>query len=541
MIIVVADIFSNQYIGGAELTSDALLEGGFDNYKKINSANLTKEVIETNQDKKWVFFNFDHVSEKNLLKIATTVKKYSVVEYDYKYCKLRLKSKHESTGEKCECEKSTKGKLIAIFLAKSENLFFMSQAQKKEYEKLFPILKQHNSSHVLSSSFSDKSLNKITSLSASLKNKNDKYIILNSNSWVKGTDDCVRYAIKNKLKYELVGGLQHEELLKKLSESKGLIFLPNGFDTCPRLVIEAKLLGCDVIMNDNVQHRDEEWFCNSSSIVSHVKKQKTLFYNKCLKQEISHERVPEKIKFHFIVPGYNVSDWIHKCVTSIKRQDYTNYSVTYIDDVSTDNTVEIYKALTKDNKKFKIIKNNKKNYALKNISIAIDSLKIDEEDVIIILDADDWLSSSDVLSYLNTTYQKEDCLLTYGSYMYYPFGSLGVEPSNYPEEVVEKNLYREDDWRASHLRTFKKKLWDNIDQQDFIDDDGEYYKTAYDQAMMLPMVEMARDRAKYISEILHVYNRANVINVDKQKQKQQYETMLRIRKKQKYERLNFEG
>ena len=121
--------------------------------------------------------------------------------------------------------------------------------------------------------------------------------------------------------------------------------------------------------------------------------------------------------------------------------------------------------------------------------------------------------------------------------MYYPFGSLGLEPSDYPKEVVEKNLYREDDWRASHLRTFKKKLWDNINQQDLIDDDGEYYKTAYDQAMMLPMVEMARDRAKYISEILHVYNRANVINVDKQKQKQQYETMLRIRKRKKYERL----
>ena len=209
--------------------------------------------------------------------------------------------------------------------------------------------------------------------------------------------------------------------------------------------------------------------------------------------------------------------------------------------MSTDNTIEVYEELTKENKKFKIIKNKKKKYALKNISVAIDSLNLNKEDIIVVLDADDWLSSPDVLSYLNTVYQENDCWMTYGNYMYYPFGDLGVEPSEYPRDVVQNNSYREDKWRASHLRTFKKKLWDKIDQQDFIDEDNEYYKTAYDQAMMLPMLEMARERAKYIPEVIHVYNRANAINVDKQKQEQQHQTMLRIRKLKKYERVNFEA
>ena len=273
---------------------------------------------------------------------------------------------------------------------------------------------------------------------------------------------------------------------------------------------------------------------------NHVKNQKTFFYNKCLKQDLPHKSQPEKIKFHFIVPGYNVSDWIDKCVTSIKRQNYENYSVTYIDDVSTDNTVNIYETLVGNNKKFQIIKNDKKNYALKNISNAIQTIKLGQDDVVIVLDADDWLSSPDVLSYLNWFYQESDCWMTYGSYMYYPFGDPGVEPSEYPKKVIQDNTYREDQWRATHLRTFKKKLWDKIDQQDFIDVDGEYYKMAYDQAMMLPMLEMSRTRAKYIPEVLHVYNRANALNVDKLKQKQQHETMLRIRKRRKYERVSFE-
>ena len=49
-------------------------------------------------------------------------------------------------------------------------------------------------------------------------------------------------------------------MLQKLAESKGLCFKPTGLDTCPRMVIEAKLLGCELDINDLVQHKDEEWF-----------------------------------------------------------------------------------------------------------------------------------------------------------------------------------------------------------------------------------------------------------------------------------------
>ena len=538
MIIVVADVFANQFIGGAELTSEALLETGFDNYKKIQSHTLTADQIKKNKDKKWLFFNFANVTEANLLQIIKHVKDYSVVEYDYKYCKYRLKSKHESYEKTCDCHNLQKGKLVAAFFARSKNLFFMSSAQKKEYERVFPILKKHNSSYVLSSSFTKKSIERITKLKNS--KKNNKYLILNSNSWVKGTENCVEYAKKNNLEYELVSGLSHEELLRKLSKSKGLIFLPNGYDTCPRIVIEAKLLECDVILNENVQHKNEHWFKTSDSILNYVNKQKDLFYKKCLEQDLKYRKLPEKIKFHFIIPGYNVSDWITKCITSIQKQDYKNYSVTYIDDLSTDKSSDIYKNLTRKQNNFKIIVNENKNYALKNISEAIQLLKADDDDIIIVLDADDWLSSPQVLSYLNTFYQENKCLMTYGSYMYYPFGDPGIEPSDYPAEVVKNNAYREDKWRATHLRTFKKKLWDKINQEDFVDMDGQYYKMAYDQAMMLPMLEMSRERAMYVPEILHVYNRANALNVDKLKQKQQYQTMLRIRNKNKYKRVKFE-
>ena len=54
--------------------------------------------------------------------------------------------------------------------------------------------------------------------------------------------------------------IKYQQFLEKMAESKGLCFKPTGLDTCPRMVIEAKMLGCKLHLNDNVQHKDEIWF-----------------------------------------------------------------------------------------------------------------------------------------------------------------------------------------------------------------------------------------------------------------------------------------
>ena len=55
-----------------------------------------------------------------------------------------------------------------------------------------------------------------------------------------------------------------------MSTSKGLIFKPLGGDTCPRIVIEAMMLGCQIEMNENVQHKDEQWFSNKEECYKYM-------------------------------------------------------------------------------------------------------------------------------------------------------------------------------------------------------------------------------------------------------------------------------
>ncbi len=536
MIIFVSDLFVEDYVGGGELTSEAIIQGSLIPVHKVHSRSITLKHMQQHADKFWVFGNFSALGEECVLYAAKHLN-YSVLEYDYKLCKYRSPEKHIAAEGACDCHTQRVGKVTSIFFKKAKALWFMSEAQKQLYCDHYPFLDNENT-RVLSSVLSDETIEYVESLKTD--KKNDKWIILNSQSWIKGRDLAVKYAEKNDLNYELVWGIGHKELLQKLAVSRGLIYIPPGRDTCPRLTIEAKLLGCELILNDNVQHRHEAWFQTRESILKYLKSRTKVFWStveSVWNLETPRASQGEENKFNFIVPFYNAGQWLKRCITSVKAQSYSNYMCYLIDDLSNDNSVEVIKNQIKGDNRFKLIKNTKKRYALGNIVNTLQTENIADEDINIILDGDDWVSSFNVLSHLNSVYKDTGCLMTYGSYVYYPNGRKGVEPSSYPQSVIDNNEFRKDAWRASHLRTFKTKLWNHINLDDLKDDDGDYYKTAYDQALMLPLLEMAGSKSHYISDILHVYNRENPLNVDKVKQQLQYQTAQKIRAKKPYERV----
>ena len=256
----ICDNFLEDYCGGAELTTEALIDLNKENITKIKSSKINDAFISENEDKFWIFGNFTQISHSNLLKIIKSNIEYSIIEYDLKYCKFRSPEIHRQVEHhECDCPNNHHGKLISIFFSNAKSLWFMSEKQKEIYENKFNFLKKSNS-FVLSSVFDTKTLDILRNLK---ENKDNKWVILNSPSWIKNVAGCIKHAKNNNLPYELVWGLKYSELLSKLSKSRGLIFLPLDSDTCPRIVIEAKLLDCELNINENVLHKDEEWFCGS--------------------------------------------------------------------------------------------------------------------------------------------------------------------------------------------------------------------------------------------------------------------------------------
>jgi len=86
MIFFVSDMFTEQYKGGAELTTEAIIEEGLFPCNKILSQTLTVQTMEEYKDSFWIFGNFTGVRPECLLYAAKNLD-YFVVEYDYKFCK----------------------------------------------------------------------------------------------------------------------------------------------------------------------------------------------------------------------------------------------------------------------------------------------------------------------------------------------------------------------------------------------------------------------------------------------------------------------
>ena len=259
-IIFVADMFSSDYVGGAELTTDALIDSSPLNVFRIHSNHVTMEILERGFDCYWIFGNFANLNKELIPSIVGNLD-YSVLEYDYKYCRYRSSEKHEiSELTPCGCHNEITGKMVSAFYYGAKTIWWMSEMQMEKYHNLFPFLSEKNNV-VLSSVFDEQFFLKTKILLEKFQEEERKgWIVLGSTSWIKGAEDAENWCKDNELDYEVVWGLPYDQVLEKLVQSEGFVYLPPGGDTCPRMVIEAKLLGCKLHINENVQHASELWF-----------------------------------------------------------------------------------------------------------------------------------------------------------------------------------------------------------------------------------------------------------------------------------------
>ena len=83
---------------------------------------------------------------------------------------------------------------------------------------------------------------------------------------------------------------------------------------------------------------------------------------------------------------------------------------------------------------------------------------------------------------------------------------MGQWPA-YPDGASD---FRNSEWLGTAVRTWKRWLWNLIDDRDFRDASGTYFRVTEDQAAMIPMLEMSgTDRARHIAEVLMIYNRSS--------------------------------
>ena len=193
-------------------------------------------------------------------------------------------------------------------------------------------------------------------------------------------------------------------------------------------------------------------------------------------------------RFVFIMPAYNAEQTIARSIMSVWMQTHDNWKILIRDDLSTDNTVLIVKSLKQNlglsDDKICLEQNKEKKWEVRNIVELLD--KCEPTDIVCRLDGDDWLCDTDALSIINHRYEtlKVDALWTAHRWSYSNHNISGPMPQ-------DANPYKHP-WVSSHLKTFRKKIIENVKDENFRGEDGEYFKRIGDQTIYLPVLHQAK-------------------------------------------------
>lgn len=136
---------------------------------------------------------------------------------------------------------------------------------------------------------------------------------------------------------------------------------------------------------------------------------KIYYYNGFDLNKILEKPKKEDITFSIVMPNYNNAGWIDKTIESILNQTYQNWKLYIIDDISTDNSIEVIKKY--DDKRIELVQNEIKLYngGSRNVGI-LKAKKENPEGYLLFIDSDDWWDNNNFLNDLNNFIDNEDLI-----------------------------------------------------------------------------------------------------------------------------------
>lgn len=160
--------------------------------------------------------------------------------------------------------------------------------------------------------------------------------------------------------------------------------------------------------------------------------------------------------FSVLIANYNNGPYLMETIESIRKQTYKNWEIIIVDDCSSDNSRDIYKALSIDNKIN--IHFNKEN---KGVGFTKRKLcELANGEIAGFVDADDAIVEDAIKIMIGVHQENDEISLVYSTFFHCDQELNIINKSTYQCKIPIGNTYLDCSLgRVSHFATFKKKYY----------------------------------------------------------------------------------
>jgi len=203
-------------------------------------------------------------------------------------------------------------------------------------------------------------------------------------------------------------------------------------------------------------------------------------------------------RFHVVIPCYNCEDYIEECLESLQKQTFTDWNGLVADDASSDGTASMVRSLSAKDDRIALRVGEERAWLMGNTLNTLRSLDIAPNDVVAILDGDDWIMPDCLEKIWNAHCQGFDLV--------YTDEDIDGQSHSIAAPLIANAPVRKQSWCFSQLRSFKGYLFNLLDDNTFLDRDGQHFRAAGDLALYMPMAELVGpEKIHYIPERLYHY------------------------------------
>ncbi len=247
----------SRFPGGAELTDAAVIEACPFEIEKIKFIDLNRS--EYNRYDITIIGNSKTATSDQLSYIASE-QNYILFEHDMRICRYDgdfLRAKKEPVHyflNRCICPHLKLKKLYK----NSIGVIFLTRKQYEIYGRN-PFFKAKNIEFLGSSAFNRSFFDRVEKFREKSVTKNGTAVFYSPHA-VKGYKQSREYCVENSIIPEEIFDKTPDEVLDVFEHSEKFVYLPAGIEWAGRMPVEARFLGCKVIVNDNVGVTGETWW-----------------------------------------------------------------------------------------------------------------------------------------------------------------------------------------------------------------------------------------------------------------------------------------